>query len=244
MSDSACRFSGHERGVPKDLVPDVAEEVAKGWEYELSWNRRSLIERYAEGRYDLHVHRRVRWGHGEANEVCILLNRPGGALIRKADLALRRARLSSQGYETPLGDMEEAVLVDVRQVMQHPERFTRRGLPCMVRLQAFDGSLGGGGESSNLESPAARTRGAVLRTVFENGELRVVRSGRSVAVSDLPSELIERRTKRIEKATNEEADQRWWLVEDRDPKSALAGCEVYITRDGVRVCDSERADAS
>lgn len=119
----------------------VIKDVAEYWDNLLP-DQRPVFERYFKGREDIHVHFRVgdEYSTGYSGEYCLAFHCAQAENLKLSALPPFFARekhvsRDSECSEIPSRDMEHSVLVNVRKLIELPERVGTKIPPALVRLQ-------------------------------------------------------------------------------------------------------------
>ena len=183
--------------VPDSSKPDETDNVPQSRYYDGTVGG-TVRERYMQSELSVHTHVRIqRRGEPEPRDLCAVFKRAEENLVAELAGDASRQAVCRIGKDRT-SEMKHLMLVDVRQLLENPERMSFDVLASVVRLQSLDDCLSVWLDAPNLLQAAATGRLAAGNTrvnarVTEYGELRSRKAVSSVADTELPSEVIERR---------------------------------------------------
>lgn len=215
---------------------DEAEKLSKGSANVPPGPWKSVAQRYIDGDLaEIHVH--IRVGGTVLSEYCAVFERaehPEGEAIDGFDSYVLRSHARHDGHE----QSEMTMLVDIRELVQYPERMRGRVLPVSVRLQALDQCSR---SSGNATEPSLTSDG-----IFElfsgrcDGKHQVGLDSRhemppGVMPSEITNEVVERGTQVLDHVSEQQREPDGGLA-FRDDYELLRVClHVYFLRDSIRL---------
>ena len=208
----------------------------------------AVVEAYAEGRLEIHVHFRFRENGGPraSSYYCAVFKRASGPF----DGAGRHHDVSrtpmGRALDQEEGQMGQPMLIEVRKLVEHPEGVRCEVIPSLVRLQPLDVCLREWVDATDLRSTSrlkqsrSGSGSSLLVHVPEDGELGTlgdIRGQRVPGVGDgeFEGEVVEGGTEVVKALPNDEAEQGGWRVEDFEPNNALAHLRVEFVDEFIRV---------
>lgn len=237
--------AGKVRSEGRDyLTNDMVVNLSENFDHRFTFNqRRSLGERYSDGRIEVHVHflARVDGSHRESRYFC--------ATFYKSFMDANDARADSrvadivgtQGHPTEgcNGRVEEAMSIEPRKLVELPQGGIHEGVASLVRLQSLNSCFRAWRHATNAPrcSLAEHTRSHTSLSlpiyVPEDREFNLIRGlfGEGVGVrgGELVGQEVETRTEVVKAISNNtRKDARVGGVDLLNVDDVLAGCAIEI----------------
>jgi hypothetical protein len=208
-----------------DVVVDV--EKRSDWLTTLRW---AFREAYAKGRGEAHVHLVARYrGGDEVADYC----------ARFVAAATHEAAPDRHGSPEPGtrmaadGSEQETMLVDVRQLLQHPEWVSGVFVASEVRLQRLDDCLRRWVDAPDFR----RLLASVHRTGAEDWEFAArtlsVGHGGSEGNRERECEMVETGSQGVQAVPDVETPGLWWIRGTKVGDPVLVGLRPSITAEGI-----------
>ena len=238
-----------ERG---ELISDAAykmRQLFEKWKNRLAFNNLRLIERYLACELEIFVHLRLVYsGCGDSPDLCAFLKYPygvRGAGAAPPDRVL--TELVEKGIDSRASwsgrvvtntssdnfvsnDKQNAVLVDVVQLANSPERV----VPSVIRLSRLDEAYCSRAHSLYL----SRERGYVSGGRFERRKGCVPAGRATVSLDQLPSQQVEGAAQVVNGVPDDKGENRVEI--GLEPVNDLAGLRVLLTSNEIFVGFAKR----
>jgi hypothetical protein len=230
-----------ERGEARqNLVHDVVSDSRQNLKYIRPLGHRSF-ERYAELEIELHVHFSA-WAVAvgtETEQFCATFHRSSRLLHSDFEAGVAADVGSSERKKR---QVEQAMLVDVREFVKNPQGVTGVVLPSVVRLQPLDFCLCAIRDVP--DSPLATPKALAILGYRELHPLGYGLRKWSSLFSDgkCVNEAVEGGTEVVQTLADDGAKLDRWRVKGIDPESVLASLRVEFDVDAVRVSSQPPLD--